>query len=656
MSAIFGLLRHDSQPARREDLHRMGAAIANRGPDGVGSITDGPVGLGVARLQTSPRPEPTAPAPTPGGIVTATVRLDNRAELIRAIGWDDDASDTALVGAAHRRWGEGAPTRLLGDFAYAVWSPDDATLTLVRDTIGVRPLYLTRSPRFTAFASDPRALLAMPEVSDDIDEVGIFNFFVPGLLLQDFQTTCYTAIKRMPPARALMITVDGRARHRTYWSLDPEREIRLGSPDAYREAFRERFEAAVARRLRCVDPVASTLSGGLDSSSISAVAARQLASAGRPPLQTFATVFPDSPEADESEFSDAVAAAIHANHHRIDPGARSPLSDLDAVLDATTEPFFAPNFFIPREVCSLASSRGSRVLLDGTDGDTTVGHGLDFFPDKAMSHDWPAFAREAKAVTSRFKSATYATHDKIVRAHALPELRRLARRGRFLALFEAVQTLGRTLGISRARLLRSAFKRNRHRPTAMEDLSHLDRGFVTRVNGTQRLRELEAHMLETVGSRRAIHWHALTAGALPSSLALFDRIGGRFQIEYRYPFCDRELIEFCLAMPIEQQLQAGWSRWVLRQALSGDLPDLVCWRGGKADLSPVYHRGLRQFERGAISRISTDPGPAVTRYLRADILGQVGPRYLEHGGAGDRQLLWRALVLDAWVSARNLDK
>jgi asparagine synthase (glutamine-hydrolysing) len=648
LSAIFGLFRHDSAPVDIDHLRLMAEPVLARGPDGLGLHVEGPVGLGVTRLQTCPEREPVAVDGSGALVVVAAARLDNREDLVSALALGRQAPDTEIITHAHRKWGRDAAAHLLGAFGYAVWDRTEQALTLVRDHIGVCPFYLAQTRAFTAFANDPRSLLALPEVAKDLDDAGVFAFFFPELLFQDKQTTCFAAIKRLPPAHTLELTPDGETGRRIYWALDPERELRLAGDEEYTEAFLERFTLAVKRTLRSAGEVGSKLSGGMDSSSITGVAAKLLAAEGRPPLHTFSAVFPDSPTADESVYSQAVARHSGVIAHQIRPGEQSPLADLPLVLQAITQPVYAPNLFIASGATRAAQGKGLRIMLDGTDGDSTVGHGVDLLHECAGRHDWAHFSREAEAITTRFDSRQYATRDGIVNAHALPELQRLAHQGRWLATLRGVHVLGRTLGLSRRKLLSAALAGRRSPGPVIPDLSHLDPDFVARAQGVARLEEFARHRSRHRSGRRVIQWEDLTSGAIPVAMETFDRIGAMHGVEYRYPFCDRELMEFCLAMPCELQLRNGWSRWIMRNAMASCLPDQVRWRGGKADLTPISDRGLRVFEIERLGHLAHAAPQSVLRFIRGDALAQAHEQYIGKGSGLGRDLLWRAAVLEIW--------
>src|SRR3989454_9825112 len=278
----------------------MLARLAHRGPDGAGVWSGGAVGLGHRLLHTTPESlREHLPLASGDGtlVLTADARIDNRGELLAALGRGVEATDAELILAAYERWGERCPEHLLGDFAFVIWDARRATLFCARDHFGVKPFYYYHAPgRLFCFASEIKGLLALAEVPRRLNETRVADYLVP--LLEDKVITFYQDILRLPPAHRMTVTRQG-VRIEQYWALDPEREIRMKSDADYAAAFREIFTEAVRCRLRSAFPVGSMLSGGLDSSSIVCVARQLLAQDGGETLHTFSPVFDDVREGGE---------------------------------------------------------------------------------------------------------------------------------------------------------------------------------------------------------------------------------------------------------------------------------------------------------------------------------------------------------------------
>jgi len=218
-----------------------------------------------------------------GLAAVADARLDNRAELADAFGLAGPerggVEDCELILRAYERWGEDCPQRLLGDYAFAVWDAGQRSLFCARDAVGARPLYYSPGPgRRFVFASDIDAALAAPGVEDDLDEAFVARYL--SAANPAASATFFRAVRSLPPGHS--IAVNGRAeRIRRWWRPEDAPDIRLGSDEAYRRAFLEHYRRAVRDRLDDTGEVGAHLSGGLDSSSIAVLAARELRPSGR---------------------------------------------------------------------------------------------------------------------------------------------------------------------------------------------------------------------------------------------------------------------------------------------------------------------------------------------------------------------------------------
>jgi asparagine synthase (glutamine-hydrolysing) len=180
------------------------------------------------------------------------------------------------------------------------------------------------------------------------------------------------------------------------------------------------------------------------------------------------------------------------------------------------------------------------------------------------------------------------------------------------------------------------------------DVSHLNPHFVALADGPRLLKEFTDRLLASRVGRRSTQYNVLTTGGLPYALETFERMGASNQVEYRYPFCDKELIEFCLAMPTTLQLRDGWSRWILRSAMDRYLPEQVGWRGGKGDLSSIFDRGLKEFEEERLAQLARKAPASLLEFVRQGALHQAYAAYQDKGTVQSRRLLWRASLVVAW--------
>jgi asparagine synthase (glutamine-hydrolysing) len=555
VSAIAGIFWLDGSPVASDGVPRLLRALAHRGPDGSSSWCAGPVGLGHLLFRTTSQASgETQPLTDPltGVVLVADARIDNA---------PGSASDGAQILRTYREHARDCVDHLVGDFALALWDPRHEHLFLARDPMGVKPLYYYHTPRLFAFATEIKALLALPAVPRVVDEDQMRQY--AGLGLRDREGTFFKGIRRLPAAHTLTVTPQG-VELRRYWSPEATGALGLKTDADYAGAFRELFREAVRVRLRSTGPVGASLSGGLDSSSVVCTARDLINGAG--PLHTFSLVFPSfdgraQRQIDEREYMDAVVAGGRVQPHFVRGDELSPLGDLERVLWHLDEPFGAPNLYLHWGMYRAAQQSGVRVFLDGFDGDSAVSHGLSRLNDLGRAGQWDAFEAEVRA---------FARHRGIepgaVLPHfGLPLLVDFARRGRWLKWARGARQLARRFGLGRRDLLiryglAPLWRRDGDKPPLGE---------------------------------RAAHVAGLSQPLYQESLEIADQSAAAFGVEARYPFFDQRLIEFCLAVPPERKFADGWTRLTMRRAMQGVLPPAVQWRATKANLSPNFLAQIR---------------------------------------------------------------
>jgi asparagine synthase (glutamine-hydrolysing) len=627
MSGIVGILSRDGRPVESSDLHQMLAAIAHRGPDGSGLWRRGSAGLGHRQLWTTPESlRERLPLADETGelVITADARIDNREELIQLLDLKGRSgasiSDSQLILRSYQQWGRRCPEKLLGDFAFAIWDGRMQAMFCARDHLGVKPFYYHCSAGLFAFGSEVRALLCLPRTGRRLNELRIADYLVP--ILEDKSITLYKDIFRLPPAHHMSVSPD-RVDKVCYWHLDPSRELPALSDSDYAEAFREIFLEAVRSRLRCALPVGTMLSGGLDSSSITCAASQLLSGRSSAPLPTFSLTFMEIPECDESGFIRRVLAKYSVEAHFIRGDQLDPLGNhaLHGTSGKRDEPPFAPNLFLHLGLYSAARERNVRVLLDGIDGDTTVSHSLFYLNELFASGNWITMIREANGVSKRLLHRPIWA---VLYRHAvIPSL---------------------------PGLVRATLRKLRGRDSWSTIDLLINRDFVREAGIPERVITLLGDRTVAPRSSREDHWRRLTSGMVPFALEVADTAAAGFSLEPRYPYFDKRLVEFCLALPARQKLQGGWTRSVMRRSMTGILPPEVQWRGDKTDLSPVIHRGLLKFDRRLLDELFLKGGTPVERYVDMRHVRKAYRRYKE-SGRDDSLTVWRAANLALWLRA-----
>jgi asparagine synthase (glutamine-hydrolysing) len=630
VSAIAGIFHADGRPVQPPAVGRMLDAMAHRAPDGVSVWCNGNIGLGHGLLRTLPEGPLEANPLVDGHLaITADVRLDNRDELLAALGIADrSTSDAALVLAAYRRWAEDCPSRLLGDFAFALWDAQRAILVCARDHFGVKPFnYYTGTDRF-AFASETKALLALGVSSRGVDEARMADFLAS--IVADSSSTFYAGILRLPPGHQLAVTPSG-TRLRCYWRP----QASSSRPDGDLTAqFLELFQAAVRSRLRGTGAVGAMLSGGLDSSSIACVARRILrAEHDARSLPTFSMVS-DAPSARiERQSIDAVVAQGGFAPNYVASDELAPFAEFDRILTEQEGVFLAPGLALGRPIYRLAAERGVRVLLDGHGGDEVVSHGLGRLRELASSSRWLDLWREVQGEADTNTASAL----RLFLLH--------------VTHFGPSAHILRPLARARMRALHHLRHSRRQEETRPSWSGFINPDLAARTDVAARHHEQRA-ALAGCASERERHLAAISSSLQAHALEVLDKEAAGAGVEARYPFWDKRLAEFCLALPSEAKLHGGWSRLILRRAMEGILPRSVQWRRDKQDFTPVLVRGMLEHHRPLLDGILSDQRGEVAGYVDLAAAYAAYRRIAERPEAAsgiDVQAVWRTVALALWL-------
>jgi asparagine synthase (glutamine-hydrolysing) len=615
-------VRWDGKPAEHADLAPVLTALATRGPDGSRLAIDGAAILGHSLLATTPEALvetlPLRHTPT-GCVITADVRLDNRDELLaqldlaiagRVIG------DGELILHAYLRWGADCPVHLLGDFAFLIWDPRHQRVFAARDKVGMKQLiYHLDQGRLFACASDATALMHHPEVPHRINEARIADA-IEGFEAIDLTSTFFCDVFRLPPAHSLLIE-QGAMRIWRYWQLTPTSIIHRANDAAYAEALMDVLRQAVKARMRSPSPVGSMLSGGLDSGSVSVIAAQLLREAGAAPLKTFSAIDAD-PDCLESR---AIRAALGIEH--IDPqlvsiaDAAEYREEITRLNRCGSEPFDGHMPMI-RAIYRAAKSDGIKVMLDGVAGDTTLPTG------DVIAH----LIRQGKPLAAWQEARAQERYwDGLIKAKL--QFRVAARNA----------LLPRWLN----ELHYARWREAEDRKADLESMVHPD--LAARVDLPARRRmmnrsvRVERDCRPETQALRMLHPHIIVARER------YDRVASDAGIEPRDPFLDTRVLEFCLTLPIEQIHKDGWSKLILRRMLAGKLPDSVIWKTNR------HHVGWRFVDLCTTPITEFD---AVTQNQLFEFIHQKGSEDGGHGFAGTQQgssdatLAYLAAWIDQW--------
>jgi asparagine synthase (glutamine-hydrolysing) len=576
---------------------------------------------------------PQAPAllqhdPATGCRVVADARLDDRDDLVRALGLPRDVAptDATLLLHAWLRWGEGCAERLEGDFAFAIHDPRRAGLFLARDRMGVRPLLVHHVPgRLCVFASSVEAVLAHPQVPETLDEGRIADFLVTQLEGIDKTSTFYREVRRLAPAHWISLGADG-ARSRRYWSLDKATIPALPQSDAaWADAVTTALERAVANHLCDHESVGCMLSGGLDSSALAAIASQQLAAAGRGPLPTFSSINTGDPDCAETRAIRAMLAL---------PGFAPTLidhADLEAFrphllqdVENAAEPFDALAVLLAAQY-RMAARRGVDAVMDGMDGDSLFSPGAGLVR-QVRGGRWREAWRNAhghQRILGQPGLARWAL-GQAIRSAALPDRLR-----------------------ARAAALRRGSTTRRNVRTSL-----IAPEFAHRIDLRARLATLASHGSHDRGDVRREAAATLDSPSVTVALERYHRIAAAHGVQPRHPLTDRRLLELCIHLPDRQRFDRGWSKAVLRRALEGRLPDTVCWRLGKQHLGWDLTRRLRAPGQASLGDRLDAQWSLMAPYVDRAKLDRALAALGQPGDDEAVQAVLEALALGAWLARR----
>jgi asparagine synthase (glutamine-hydrolysing) len=557
MSGIAGIVRFDGQPVKRQQLERVANTLRQYGPDRSDITVSENIGFVHTLMRMTPedRFDKQPQRGESGALITADVRLDNRDELAArigvgrrdAVGWPD----SRLLLTGWEKIGDGIWPLLRGPFAAAIWDPHRRSLILARDHLGLNVVMWHKSDRLFAFASMPKGLFALDNVPREYCEEKLADFLV--LNHADHVTTIYRNVFRVPPAHIIQVKPDGSLQLHRYWSPTDVKPVRLASDAAYAEGLRERLDRAVRKQMRSIHPIGCLLTGGLDSSSVSALAARALNEKSQRlvtftgvPRRDFNGRVPGGCYADETPYVKAIqdtVGNIDAEYVRDD--AHDDFAGLERFFIALDGPVRNPtNLSWMLAILERARTQGRRVLLGGLHGNYTI--------------SWSGWSQ----------AATHLLHGRILLAYRQWRLfYRSTPYSRWVALRKLLLE-----PLIPARLGDWAdHRRHPTRTAAWQDHAPIRADFAAAMGVESRAKRVGHDFLYRM--RRDERTKGLTQVDYVGDWHAAEKaVTG---VEVRDPTADIDVLSFCLGVPPEQYLVEGIDRSLIRRAMWGLLPETV---------------------------------------------------------------------------------
>ncbi|MBN1104520.1 MAG: asparagine synthase (glutamine-hydrolyzing) [Deltaproteobacteria bacterium] len=595
----------------RETVKAMTETLRHRGPDGLGIYSFGGTGkspslhLGHTRLKvidlTERGHQPMLSEDGRYGIVyngEVYNYIELREELRQAGHSFVSETDTEVVLYAYARWGQACVNRFNGMWAFAIWDREQGSLFLSRDRLGVKPLYYAATPDAFLFASEIKALLASALVPRNPDMNWIYRFVTRGAVDWD-ERTAFEGVSALLPGHNMTVDASGRVTITAYWDLSGGESWLEENPSG---PFRTLLADAVRLRLTRSDvPVGTCLSGGLDSSSIVALACGTQDA----PVQTFSAEYAD-PDCSERYFVDLMERAFPISGKTLLPTSEGFWSILDEITWYLDEPSAAygiySQWFVFQEM-----ARHVRVALDGQGGDELLGGYFYYFESYLNDLFNHALSHRDETLLLRFWK-------ELSEAEALTGI-------------QLYERLKRHYYPSRNGhdVLCASFCRDFAFASPAE--LHFDTPFSEDLN-------------------RTLYW-TLRRTSLPALLHYEDRMSMAFSVEARLPFLDHRLVEYCLTLPASWKILGTTTKRVLREAMRDRLPRELVERRDKKGYATPMARWFRNELRLGIEDLFTSASFKSRGILDPE---KVVRKFRQHL-RGERDYtweIWRWISLEMW--------
>ncbi|SEN39223.1 asparagine synthetase B family protein [Lihuaxuella thermophila] len=594
MSAICGFYDTEKRKDYRLKLPEMLKILQFWGPDWQSCWNEDHVGLGQATLVTVPeaKREMNSVFQTNHLRMVADCRIDNREELLPQLGitaGQDLFSDEEILLYSYLKWGETCVSRIVGDFAFALWDEKRKELFCARDPLGMRPLYYKWDGSVFVFASQIRAI--HPTLTSDWN----MDYFVDYLYLRGNSTdhsTPFQGVYRLPRGSYVKVS-EKEFTVKSYWSLENTKSVEYRNDRDYDEHFRDIFFKAVRSRLRSIGPVSVIMSGGLDSTSIFSVAK---CSAPDKDIFPVSAVFDRYKESDERDYIQMVLDQYKINDNEfVISDDLYMLKDYPEYSPSTDEPSLPQlSYALNYQLYQRAAKRKAKVALQGYAGDEIFGFHRNYISDYLRKLRLFRFMREAGQLAKCYNE----TMLNAVIDYGLKPL-----------LFEEKE---------HPVLLPKYFNEAKQR--FVEGYSIYDpvrRAQYEYINRARNFSFVQHYVSEALG------------------------------METRYPFLDQRLVEFMYNVPLEQKIKEAQTKVLLRRALKGILPDGIASRQTKTSHDHLLFDGLKHEWNHLYPILRKPVLEEMGLIYQGRLLNQI--TLYRHGQLSNGMQFYAALSLELWL-------
>ncbi len=538
-------------------------------------------------------------------------------EELRAKGYTfRTQSDTEVIIRSYEQWGTDCLQHLNGMWAFSLYDVRRKLLFCARDRFGIKPFYYTWDGTTLAFASEIKSLLESPAIQRTANDAMVYDYLF-FCILDHTEQTFFKEINQLRPGHFLQVDTSG-LKVQQYYSLPYSPELgRFEETHCrrYAERFRELFTESVRIHLRTDVTLGSCLSGGLDSSSIVCTANQLIFGEGLvdrsligDKQKTFTASYNDE-RYSEDRFVRRVIETTNAAAHFIRPTSRGLMDELQRFIHAHDEPVISTSMYAQWNVMKLAAQHKVRVLLDGQGGDELL--------------------------------AGYRWHYPVFHANLLRQMR-------FGELVSEVRKTAAVTGESFQKLLALKLLKN-FVPKDLRDGLYTIKTYLNK-EFTSALGQARNSISKSDFNLQQRLWEEETRYNLTQLLHYEDRNSMAFSIEARIPFVNYRVVEYVMNVPAMYKIHDGWSKYLLRRATEGILPDDIRWRKDKMGFVTPEEEWMRELRTEFSSLLLKEPIRS-RRFLDETKF----PKELSSGrirlSSGD---VWRLLNLELWMRTFNV--
>lgn len=623
MCGIAGWYRRGNRPVSLETIIEQCDSITHRGPDDAGYFVDGDIGMGMRRLSIIDIAGGHQPMDTPDGRYTIVFNgeIYNHLELrpeLEAKGYGFRShSDTETLLAAYACWGDDALLRLEGMFGVAIWDRHSRTLTLARDPLGIKPLYITEQHGGVAFASELRSFPMLPDHMFDIDERSVYDFFRFGHIQRP--KSIYRQVRQLDPGHVMHIGPSGEGTVRQFWK--PRVRVRGDRSEAeWIEETRVQLLRSVKQHMLSDVPVGSFLSGGVDSAAVTAAMAMQ---SGRR-ITAFTIGFPGNP-IDETDAARTIAEHLGCEHI-VQPIDLMQARDLMPLVQQAFDEPTGASAAIPTWYLSKLAAEHVKVVLCGEGGD-------ELFAGYKRHRNARRMDLLRPLICAIGPAAAMIDHLPATSSHRWNYVRQHARRFRDAALLQTgfqrfIAGTQITSELMRQTIIEADFFDRCEQPLDAFELEYFDDPEWRNESMLQQfmLGDLSVHM--------------------PSALlGRLDRTSMAHSLEARVPLLSSSFVDWSMTMPLEMKAK-GAGKYALREAVRPWLPQGILERrkqGFQMPLADWFMGDFCNFAREAWY----ESGAAAAGYLAP---AAVDTLFEEHrcGKANHGKLLYALAMFSCW--------